>query len=103
MCTYVTLGLSFVFWCSAGGIGSVLSGILWGARYVGRLGASTNWKDVLPCGSILGGGAGAASVVSYVVVSGLSTLRGGVGIFCCCGIAFLDGGIRGGAAMLKIS
>ena len=37
MCTCVTLGFYFAFWCAAGGICSVSLGIMWGARLGGHL------------------------------------------------------------------
>ena len=52
---------------------------------------------MLPCGSTLRGDSGSDSGVA----SGVSTLRGGVGDFCCCINVLIGGGACGGAAMLK--
>ena len=72
---------------------------MWGARCGGSLGDCPVWKEMLPCGSTLGCGAGDTSRVS----SGLFTLRGGMGEFCCCGLSLIGGVTCGGADMLKIS
>ena len=69
-----TIWVSDAFWCSAGNIGLVSSGIMCGTHWGGRLGARTCWNIMSPCGSNLGGGAGAASGV----VSGVCNLGGGV-------------------------
>ena len=45
-----------------------------GTHWVGRLVACPGWYVMSPCGSTLGGGAGAV----YGVVSGVCTLGGGV-------------------------
>ena len=94
-----TVGFPFEFRCYSGGIVSVSSSMMWGAHCIGRLGACPGWGGISLCGSNLGGGSCATSRVS----SGLSTLIGGVGGFCCCGNAFVGGGACGGAAMLKIA
>ena len=72
---------------------------MWGARCGGSLGDCPVWKEMLPCGSTLGCGAGDTSRVS----SGLFTLSGGMGEFCCCGLSLIGGVTCGGADMLKIS
>ena len=74
LCTYGTMGFPFVFWCAIGDIGSVSSGMMWGAHWDGCLGARPVCKDMLPSESTLGSGAGAASEVD----SGVSTLGGGM-------------------------
>ena len=99
MCTCVTVGLSSEFWCAAGGIGYVSSGMMRGARWGGHPGACPGWKYMSPCRPTVRGGAGAAYGVSY----GVSILRFGVGVFCRCSIAFSGVGTCGEAAMLKIS
>ena len=42
-----TVGLPFAFRCAAGVIGSVSSGMMWGACWGGRLGACPGFKDML--------------------------------------------------------
>ena len=68
-------------------------------RWGGRLGVCSVMKDILPCWSTLGGGTGASSGVS----SGVSTLKYGMGGFCCGGTKFGGGCSYGLVAMLKIS
>ena len=53
LCTCITVGFYFKFCCAVGGIGSVSSDMMWGARWGGRLGACSSWKYMSPCGSIL--------------------------------------------------
>ena len=57
-----------------GGIGYIYYGMMWGTRWCVRLGACPGQNDISPCGSILRGGAGAASIVA----SRVCTLGGGV-------------------------
>ena len=92
-------GSPFNFDMLSGGIGSVSYGMMWCGRWSICIGAHPGWKDMLPCGSTLGSGAGGASGVD----SGLFTLVVGMGGFFWCGIAFVGVGTCGEAAMLKIS
>ena len=68
---------------------------VWGVSWVDYLGVSPILKYMLPCGSIIGGGAGSTC--------GVSTLRDGVGGLLFCEIVF--GGVRscGVVSMLKIA
>ena len=88
-----------MFWCAERGIGSVSSGMVWGAHWGGRLGACTGWNDMFPSGSTLGSGAGATPRVA----SGVYTLGGGVGDFCCCNNVVITGSYGGGVAIFRIS
>ena len=84
-CCFGILWVYASFCCDAGGIGSVSSGMMCDTHWGGCLGARPGWNIMYPCGSTLGGSAGAA----YGVVSGACTLRGGV--------------TCGGAALVNIS
>ena len=74
LCSCSTLVVSAAFLCVAGGIGSVSYGMMWGTRWGVCLDARPGRNAMSPCGSILRGGTGAASVVASVVF----TLGGGV-------------------------
>ena len=64
---------NFRFGVLRGGIGSVSLGMMWVARCGFRLGDYPGWKDMSPCGTTLGGGAGKSSGVA----SGVFTIGGG--------------------------
>ena len=98
LCTCGTVGFSFEFRRTAGGIGFMSSGMMWGARCGGRLGDCPGWKYMTPCRSTLECGTGAADVVAY----GVFTLGGGLGGFFCFGLSFVGGFTCGGEAMLNI-
>ena len=99
MCTCGSVRFFFAFRCSLGGIGSISSGMMLSVHWVGRLGARPGWKEISTCGFTFKFCAGA----DYGVASGVSTLGGGVGYFCCCNISFVYVVTCGGAAILKIS
>ena len=93
------MGLYFAFHFDGGGIGYMSSGMMWSAHWGGQIGAIPGCNYMLPCGSTLGGGAGAASGVA----SGVYTLVGSVEGFLCCIIIFVVGVACGGLVVLKIA
>ena len=77
LCTCVTVGFYFAFWCDAEGIGSVSSGTMQGSHWCGRIGGSR---------------------VRFWIIH----LQICVGFFCSCGPAFGGGISCGVVVMLKI-
>ena len=65
-------GFHCILMYCAGGTGYMSYVMMWGTRLGGRLGARPVRNAMSPCGSICGGGTGAASIVT----SGVCTLGG---------------------------